>query len=106
MNNYRLVDGLPVPEPDVLAWARWFGSSDRIVAQTSVPCDGGPDLLVSTIFLGTDHSFGDGGPPVLWETMVFGLPGDDPPQWRYRSSEDALEGHERACRFARNGGAE
>lgn len=26
---------------------------------------------VSTVFLGLDHSFHKGGPPVLWETMVF-----------------------------------
>jgi hypothetical protein len=30
---------------------------------------------VSTVFLGLDHSFGD-GPPVLFETMVFGGPLD------------------------------
>ncbi len=28
---------------------------------------------VSTVFLGLDHNFGD-GPPILWETLVFGGP--------------------------------
>lgn len=55
------------PEPDLFVWARWFERRDRILQQTRVgPC------LVSTVFLGLDHRFGFGGPPVLWETMIFG----------------------------------
>lgn len=50
-------------------------------------------LTVSTVFLGTDHAY-DGGPPELWETMIFG--GDrDEETTRYRSWGDAIEGHER-----------
>lgn len=36
---------------------------------------------VSTVFLSTDHNFRFVGPPVLWETMVFGGPWDEE-QWR------------------------
>lgn len=55
-------------------------------------------VRVSTVFLGLDHSFG-AGPPVLWETMIFG--GDhDEYQERYTSYEDAVEGHARACAIA------
>lgn len=46
---------------------------------------------VSTVFLGLDHAH-NGGPPVLWETMVFG--GDlDGEQERYTSRADAVAGH-------------
>lgn len=55
------------PEPDLLAWARWLGTGNRIVKQENVGA-----ARVSTVFLGLDHSFCDDGPPILWETMVFG----------------------------------
>lgn len=60
----------PVACSGVLDWAEWFEGSDRIVAKTHVG-----QALVSTVFLGLDHSFGD-GPPVLFETMIFGGPLD------------------------------
>lgn len=63
--NYILDDaGEPKPEPDLLAWAAWFGTGQRIVAQDYVG-----ETLVSTVFLGLDHRFG-AGPPILWETMT------------------------------------
>jgi hypothetical protein len=50
----------------VLAWGREFEDLDkRVVARDDV--DG---CLVSTIFLGLDHAWGD-GPPILFETMAF-----------------------------------
>lgn len=39
--------------------------SKRRVAETT---EG--DFWVSTVFLGIDHSFGDAGPPLFFETMV------------------------------------
>lgn len=57
----------PVLEPDLLKWGTWMAAiSKRRVAFDKI--DG---VEVSTVFLGLDHSFG-AGPPVLWETMVFG----------------------------------
>lgn len=50
------------------------------------------DALVSTVFLGMDHRHNGEGPPVLWETMVFGGPLDEH-QWRYTSRDDAVAGH-------------
>lgn len=50
-----------------MEWFAWYESSgkDRRVALTNV--DG---MEISTVFLGLDHAFG-GGPPELFETMVF-----------------------------------
>jgi hypothetical protein len=57
----------PVVEPDLLKWGTWMAAiSKRRVAFDKI--DGAE---VSTVFLGLDDSFG-AGPPVLWETMVFG----------------------------------
>lgn len=50
------------------------------------------DVHISTVFLPIDHGWGE-GPPILFETMVFGYEGDAEYQWRYISEEDALFGH-------------
>ena len=45
-------DGEPIEVPDLLIWAEWFERADRTVAKTEI--DG---AMVSTVFLGLDHSF-------------------------------------------------
>jgi hypothetical protein len=79
MKLYRLDGRLPVPIPgnDPIKWAHWFETADRRVATTDV----GP-YHVSTVFLGLDHAF-FGGPPKLFETMVF-TAGET--QWQERCS--------------------
>jgi hypothetical protein len=50
--------------------------------------------VVSTVFLGIDHGFGDD--PILFETMVFG--GEyDGIQKRYSTWDEAVEGHYKIC---------
>ena len=46
---------------------------------------------VSTVFLGLDHSFVS-GPPVLFETMIFGGQYDQE-MWRYHTKAEAEIGH-------------
>jgi hypothetical protein len=60
-------NGEPRIERSLFKWARWFEGDvkRRIVRRTPVE-----DYVVSTVFLGLDHSYEE-GPPVLWETMVF-----------------------------------
>jgi hypothetical protein len=88
---------------DLLTWALWLETADRVVLQASIDRRGrtrelpfrrhtrGGGCEVSTVFLGLNHAFA-GGPPVLWETMIFGGPLDGAQQ-RYRSRLDALLGH-------------
>lgn len=59
-------NGKPVPEPNLIKWANWFESANRIVKQEWIG-----ESRVSTVFLGLDYNFHPSGPPVLWETMVF-----------------------------------
>lgn len=87
-------DGNPRPERDVLAWAEWLETAERHVGLTRFAWG-----EVSTVFLGLDHSFAPdpmADPlayrPLLWETMVFGGKLDQE-QRRYRSREEAIEGH-------------
>ena len=63
----------PEPVEDAYEWAKWFGTADRRVANDVM---GG--VRVSTVFLGIDHNHTLSGPPLLFETLVFGgkLDGD------------------------------
>lgn len=88
-------NGEPEPCHDRERWAYWYEASLRArQIANDVTVD---DVEVSTVFMGLDHAVS--GPPVLWETMIFG--GDhDMHQWRYTSRAAALRGHEHALRIA------
>lgn len=61
------------------------------------------DLEVFTTFLGIDHNFTDGGPPILWETMIFDSDGRGVQEHRCGGSlEQAREQHERVCAALRD----
>lgn len=93
MENYILDGKTPVECDDILKWGEWFETADRHVAKTEKD-----EIKVSTVFLGIDHSFGD-GPPLLFETMIFG--GEhDKDMWRYSTWNEAEEGHKKACAIA------
>ena len=67
LDLYILQGHEPVRVDDMDVWARSLAAMDRRVAYDEV----GP-LRVSTVFLGIDHRWGDEGPPLVFETMIFG----------------------------------
>lgn len=73
-----------------------WGESFMNHARRRVSLDERPGrYVVSTVFLGLDHNF-DGGPPLLFETMVF-LHGRGTREYdmrRYSTIEQARAGHE------------
>jgi hypothetical protein len=86
-------------EVDLFTWAEWYEhASNRIVAFTQI----NSQAYVSTIFLGLDHRFPGypQGPPILFETMIFGgaLDGEGA---RYCSHDDAMTGHKMQVKRAR-----
>ena len=86
----------PVPV-DIETWGRFFEHEpNRIVGMTQITSE----VEVSTVFLGLDHGLWRDGPPILFETMIFGGPLDQC-QWRYVSWDDAEVGHQAAVRKAR-----
>jgi hypothetical protein len=92
-------DGDPWPV-DVLTWAQWFEDGDR----RRIALDTFPDgRLISTVFLGLDHNWGD-GPPLLFETMVF-LGGNATACYRYATRPEALAHHARLVAAAEPGAA-
>lgn len=97
MNEWKYIlaeDGkTPIPEPDVIKWARWYEKTERHVAFDEIG-----SIKISTVFLGIDHGFDyHNERPILWETMIFGATGElEHYQERYSSYQEAMEGHERA----------
>lgn len=72
-----------------MEWSRWFNgnTNKRIVCRSEIN-----GQRVSTVFLGLDHSYVDGGPPMIFETMYMGG-GDDDYMRRYSTWDQAVLGH-------------
>lgn len=95
MPDTYILDGkTPVPEPDVIKWGKWME-----LGHNRVRADVIGEARVSTVFLGLDRRFGE-GPPLLFETMVFGGPLDGQ-QERCSTWEEAEAQHERVCERVR-----
>lgn len=63
---YKLVNKKPKP-CTLQEWGDTFGNRSRRVADDKIN-----GVTISTVFLGLDHNFNDFGPPLLFETMIFG----------------------------------
>lgn len=73
MDNYILVNRIPVRCNSIKTWSEFFGDIDnRCVGKTLVN-----NISVSTVFLGTDYNFLGVGDPILFETMAFNPDGTD-----------------------------
>ena len=85
---YMLVDKKPVAiSSEEFMSSPWLMSiRARRIAETFIS-----EVHISTVFLSIDHSWGD-GPPVLFETMIFGGKHDN---WQTRSTsyEGAMKNH-------------
>ena len=102
MIMYYDKQGQPITaEMDVdacLIWAKLFEDREyQRVATTKLV----NDVLISTRWIGIDHSVLTEGPPMIFETMVFGknaVQGDQY-QERYSTEEEALTGHKAICKI-------
>lgn len=88
--NYwiRHPDGRLEQTDDPMRFAMFFESDSRRIALDVI----GP-YQVSTVFLGIDHGYSSEGPPILFETMIFGKDSSGEFQYRYSTEEEAREGH-------------
>lgn len=88
MSNYYDPDGKPITMAD---WAQSFEDwRKRIVGLTHIG-----SIRVSTVWLGLDHSYGE-GPPLIFETMPHDEVKDewmDQHMRRYSTIEQARAGH-------------
>lgn len=95
-------DGKAVQVANAVECFRTASDGDKDIGYTFFGYDDhGSPITVSTVFLCFDHSFIHGPhDPVLWETMIFGLPDDHPMaavQERYDSRAQAQAGHAEIC---------
>jgi hypothetical protein len=100
-------DGSIRSTADAMEWGRWYGNHDaRRVDDTEVD-----ELRVSTVFLGLDHNWFGSGPPILFETMVFGADANATPGAdllfcrRYATKAAAEAGHSLIVTAVRERGA-
>jgi hypothetical protein len=71
-------------------WMLAFADTpSRIIGRTKLS----DDVEVSTVWMGLDHNFMEDGPPLIFESMVFGGPMDDETR-RYSTEEEARAGHD------------
>lgn len=97
MEWYVLKDHKPIKckDKDIEEWEVFYENIDnRLVAKYEKY-----GIYVSTVFLGIDHNMFLDGPPIFFETMIFGGKYDRY-QERYSTWEEAEEGHKRALAIA------
>lgn len=94
MNLYRL-DENHNPVPCTLEeYGRQYMNGNEYTRRVGEDIISG--IRISTVFLALDHRFyGDEGPPILFETMIFGGEHDQY-QERYCTWNEAVEGHRHA----------
>jgi len=99
---------------DMFEWARLFEDRDyAVIAHDELP----PTTKciasrLSTVWLGIDHNWLMHGPPIIFETMRFGLhqkavldfpdpedPNERTESWRYSTEEQASLGHKLILRL-------
>lgn len=99
MSGYYDFDGEPITMEE---WAQLF--EERCVGESLVRWQVGDDHIgdarVSTVWMGLDHRFMGDGPPLIFESMVFGgaLDGE---MDRYSTKEKAAAGHARLVALVR-----
>jgi hypothetical protein len=92
---YILKGHEPVEVEDIIEWGEFFKDTNaRILARTFITSK----IWVSTVFLGLNHNWGC-GPPILFETMIFGGQFDEDYQTRAFTWDESLQQHARAISF-------
>ena len=69
MDRYKLEGKKVVICADEKEWLEWLETMKEVIVHVDKTEKG--KVMVSTVFLRIDHSFGS-GPPLLFETMIFG----------------------------------
>ena len=95
--NYYDIDGNP------MTFEQW-SSTFKDMEYRRIGLDRLDVWTISTVWLGLDHNFGDEGPPLIFESMVFekgessAAPDDTV---RYSTKEEAIAGHQRLVEIYR-----
>lgn len=97
MPEHYILEGKTVKPVPMMVWAHWLEKhwNARIIKCEPITMD----TAVSTVFLGLNHQYGD-GPPLLFETLVFGGTMDGEMD-RYATYDEAVTGHAAMCERVR-----
>ncbi len=87
MSDYFNRKGEPIP------FAQYMRMSGDYEYRKVAKDDPSEDVMVSTVWLGLNHEWRKGHPPLIFETMVFGGKLDHY-QERYSTEEEAMLGHQ------------
>lgn len=93
---------------DAREWGNWMRDANRVVARDEFTTEDNTAFIVSTLFLGLNHNYGDMNDeaPILFETMIFGgNPLRDYPE-RYTYWYEAEAGHQRIVKNIKDGARE
>jgi hypothetical protein len=82
---------------ELMEWAKQFETIDRHVGEDDVD-----NHRISTVWLGLDHNYW-GGPPLVFETMVFKPNGEENYCVRYTTWDEAVGGHQKAVQWVKDG---
>lgn len=81
---------------DLMTWARQFENEDRCVDEHIIN-----NYRISTVWMGINIL--NQNPPLVFETMIFKPEGNDNYCFRYSTWDEALEGHQKAIQWVKNG---
>lgn len=88
-DHYIEINGVAHEATNLLQWCLGLDKTRRVAEDTL------GQAWISTVWLGLEHFGG-----MLYETMVF-WDGNAEEQWRYRTREEALAGHQEALAYVR-----
>lgn len=96
-HRFYKLEGRRVVPCDLMEWAMIIENKDksRQIAKTDMP----NGVWVSTVIMGFDQGWGE-GPPILFETMIFGGPHADA-TWRCSTYAQAEKQHQEALEMLR-----
>lgn len=97
---FILEDKKIIPCNDVVKWAKGFQGPRHVDKTYLLGEKNRLHILISTVFLGLNHNYGD-GPPLVFETMIFGGKHNQS-CWRYSTWEDAEAGHREAVQLSKD----
>jgi hypothetical protein len=93
---FVLEDKKPVPAQSIEHWQSfYFVEENRLVAWDSIG-----DANISTVFTGTNSRYWGDGPPLVFETMIFGGVHDNK-QWKCCTWEEAEEQHKKVVEMVK-----
>lgn len=91
--DYYDKDGVPI---SINEWGSKFEDQQyKRVARTTITDAADPTKMydISTVWLGLNHNYSEDGPPLIFETMVFGDDSSDLDMYRYATQQEAKDGH-------------